>query len=196
MTYTVIGPTTTRTFRVLWMLEELGQSYDRFTHAPQTEELRKFNPAGKVPVLLDDAAALTDSTAIIQYLADKHGALTYPAGTIDRARQDGFAHFILDELDATLWTAARHTFVLPKEKRIPEVKQSLKWEFERSVTEVMRRKGDAPFLTGDRMTVPDILAVHCGNWAVAAGFPMENSAFRAYAKSMRNRPAYVRASAA
>ncbi|MCK8464144.1 glutathione S-transferase family protein [Aliiroseovarius sp. S1339] len=193
MSYTVIGPNVTRTFRVLWMLEELGQSYDRLTHASRSDDLRQFNPAGKVPVLLDGDAVLTDSTAIIQYLADKHGDLTFPAGTIERARQDGFTQFILDELDATLWTAARHTFVLPKEKRVPEVKQSLKWEFERSISELMRRKGDAPFLMGERMTVPDILATHCGTWAIAAGFPLENAAFRAYAKPLRNRPAYARA---
>lgn len=196
MTYTVIGPTVTRTFRVLWMLEELGQSYDRLTHAPRSDALRKFNPAGKVPVLLDGDAALTDSTAIMHYLADKHGALTYPAGTLDRARQDGFTHFLLDEMDATLWTAARHTFILPEEKRVPEVKQSLKWEFARAVNELMRRKGDAPFLMGDQMTVPDLIATHCGSWAIAAGFPLENDAFRAYAKPLRSRAAYVRASAA
>ncbi|MDE9450250.1 glutathione S-transferase family protein [Aliiroseovarius sp. Z3] len=195
MSYTVIGPTTTRTFRVLWMLEELGQSYDRLTHAPQSDALRQFNPAGKVPVLLDGDAVLTDSTAIMHYLADKHSGLTYPAGTLDRARQDGFTHFILDEMDATLWTAARHTFVLPSDKRVPEVKQSLKWEFARAVDELMRRKGDAPFLMGDKMTVPDILATHCGSWAIAAGFPLENGDFRAYAKPLRSRPAYLRASA-
>ncbi|MCK8484311.1 glutathione S-transferase [Aliiroseovarius sp. S2029] len=196
MSYTVIGPTVTRTFRVLWMLEELEQSYDHLPHAPRSEAIQALNPAGKVPVLLDDDAALTDSTAIIQYLADKHGALTYRAGTLDRARQDGFTHFILDEMDATLWTAARHTFVLPEEKRVPEVKQSLKWEFARAVDELMRRKSDAPFLMGETMTVPDIIATHCGSWAIAAGFPLENTAFRAYAKPLRGRAAYLRASGA
>ncbi|MHA6265620.1 glutathione S-transferase family protein [Aliiroseovarius sp. CAU 1755] len=196
MNYTVIGPTVSRTFRVLWMLEELGQSYARMTHPPRSDALMAFNPAGKVPVLLDGTAVLTDSTAIIQYLADKHGDMTHPAGTIERARQDGFTQFILDELDATLWTAARHTFVLPKEKRVPEVKQSLKWEFSQSIDELMRRKGDAPFLMGEKMTVPDILAVHCGTWAIAAGFPLENTDFRAYAKPLRSRGAYQRASQA
>ena len=170
MSYTVVGPTITRTFRVLWMLEELGQTYDRLTHASRTDELRAYNPAGKVPVLLDGDATLTDSTAIMQYLADKHGDMTFSAGTIDRARQDGFTQFILDEIDATLWAAARHTFILPEDKRVPEVKQSLKWEFARSIDELMRRKGDAPFLMGERMTLPDIIATHCGSWAIAAGF--------------------------
>ncbi|WP_371170059.1 glutathione S-transferase family protein [Aliiroseovarius sp. 2305UL8-7] len=196
MTYTVIGPTITRTFRVLWMLEELGQSYDHLEYAPRSDELRQYNPAGKVPVLLIDDATLTDSTAIMQYLADKHGDMTFPAGTIKRARQDGFTQFILDEIDAILWTAARHTFILPEEKRVPEVKQSLKWEFARSIDELMRRKGDAPFLMGDQMTLPDIIATHCGSWAIAAGFPLENADFRSYSKSLRNRAAYARAGAA
>jgi glutathione S-transferase len=97
-----------------------------------------------------------------------------------------------DELDGTLWTAARHTFILPEEKRVPGVKDSLKWEFRRSVDELMRRMGAGPFLMGDRMTVPDILAAHCANWAFAAKFPLENEKFNAYAKRMRDREAFKR----
>lgn len=190
--YTLIGPIDTRAFRVLWMLEELGLPYEHVKSKPRTSETLKHNPAGKVPVLLVDGVALTDSSAIMQYLADKHGDFTFPCGTIERARQDGFTHFVNDELDGTLWTAARHTFILPEDKRVPGVKDSLKWEFARSVDELMRRMGEGPFLMGDRMTVPDILAAHCANWAFAAKFPLENEKFNAYAKRMRDREAFKR----
>lgn len=188
--YTVYGNLQTRTFRVLWMLEELGLPYKHVAVAPHSHETRAVNPAGKVPVLIADGVTLTDSVAIMSFLADRHGQFTHACGTTDRARQDGFTHFINDELDATLWTAARHSFVLPEEKRVPEVKDSLKWEFARSVDELMRRMGDGPFVMGDKMTLPDILAAHCGNWAFAAKFPLNNEAFNAYVKRMRARPAY------
>ena len=93
--YTVIGNIGSRTARVLWMLEELGQPYDHIAAAPQSEGVVSVNPAGKVPVLIDDGTPVTDSTAIIQYLADKHGALTHPAGTLDRARQDSLTQLLL-----------------------------------------------------------------------------------------------------
>ena len=87
---------------------------------------RALNPLGKVPVLRDDAHTFTDSTAIMTYLADKHGQLTFPAGSPKRAVQDGHTGFLLDEFDACLWTAARHSFVLPEEKRVPAVKDLAK----------------------------------------------------------------------
>ena len=111
--YKVLGTANTRAFRVMWMLEELDQPYDHVPAAPQSDGVVAFNPSGKVPVLIEDGTPITDSTAIIQYLADRHGALTHKAGTIERARQDSLTQFLLDEFDAVLWTAARHTFVLP-----------------------------------------------------------------------------------
>ncbi|RMD93533.1 MAG: glutathione S-transferase family protein [Alphaproteobacteria bacterium] len=191
--YTVIGNRRSRTLRVLWLLEELGAPYEHMPAAPQSEAVRAHYPAGKVPVMLVEGEALTDSTAIMQYLADRHGAFTFPAGTLQRARQDGHTHFLLDEFDALLWTAARHSFVLPEDWRLPDVKDSLKWEFETSVERFLGRLGEGPFLMGEQMTVPDIIAAHCGSWAKAAKFPLENPAFEAYLARMFARPAYRRA---
>ena len=42
--YTVIGGTKSRAFRVMWMLEELGQPYALNPAAPRSEEARKYNP--------------------------------------------------------------------------------------------------------------------------------------------------------
>ncbi len=190
--YEVIGARQTRAFRVLWMLEELGLEYRHHDAAPHSDALRKHNPTGKAPVLLVDGAPVIDSTAIITFLADKHGSLTYPAGTLERARQDAFTHFVLDEMDAVLWTAARHSFVLPEEKRVPAVKDSLKWEFERSQAVLLERMGEGPYLMGERMTVPDIIAAHCVPWAMLSKFPLLDD-FKAYGKRLSQRPAYQRA---
>lgn len=76
--YKVIGATKTRAMRVMWMLEELGQPYDHLPCAPRSDEAKQYNPSGKIPALVDGDDVLTDSVAIMQYLADKHGALTAP----------------------------------------------------------------------------------------------------------------------
>lgn len=190
---TVIGSTKSRTLRVLWMLEELGLEYQHFPEQPRSDNVQFHNPLGKIPVLLDGEAVLTDSTAILTYLADKHGKLTFPAGTLRRAKQDSHTFFLLDELDACLWTAARHTFVLPEDKRVPVIKDSLKWEFERSQKHLATRLGDGPWLMGEDFTIPDIIAAHCGGWAINAKFPVSVPAFRDYVDRARARPAFKRA---
>jgi len=101
-------------------------------------------------------------------------------------------HQINDEIDALLWTAARHSFVLPADKRVPDVKDSLKWEFARNLDRITDQIS-GPFLMGDTLTIADLLLVHCGGWAISAKFPMENAAFKEYSKSIRSRAGFVRA---
>lgn len=193
--YKVIGTAKSRAARVMWMLEELGLPYEHDAASPRTDSVLAHNPVGKIPVLLVDGEAITDSAAIMQFLADRHGALTYPAGSIERLRQDSLLHFLLDEFDAILWTAARHSFILPEERRVPQVKDSLKWEFERSQKTMVARMGKGPFLMGDTMTVPDILLAHCLIWAQGAKFPITEPVLEEYLARMRARPAYQRAMA-
>ncbi|MEE2862409.1 MAG: glutathione S-transferase family protein [Pseudomonadota bacterium] len=193
--YRVIGTAKSRSFRVLWMLEELGQPYEHIPATPRSEGVAQFNPAGKVPVLIDDGTPITDSTAILTYLADRHGGLTHPAGTLDRARQDSLTQFLLDEFDAALWLAARHSFILPEELRLSAIKNTLRWEFEASQKTLVHRMGEGPFLMGEVMTVPDIILAHCLDWALIARFPVVETRLSDYLDRMRQRPAYRRAAA-
>ena len=193
--YKVVGLPKTRAFRVIWMLEELGEAYDLIEAAPRSEEALQYNPLGKIPALIDGDAILTDSMAIVTYLADKHGKLTAPAGSVARAKQDAMTFWLIDEFDAILWAAAKHSFVFPEEMRVPAIKDSLKAEFERSAKQLSDRL-DGPFLMGDALTVPDILACHCLNWATGAGFQRTNDKLSQYATALRERPAFQAASAA
>lgn len=193
--YQVIGTARSRALRVLWILEELDQPYEHVAVNPHGEGVKPFNPAGKVPVLVADGTPITDSTAILTYLADRHGALTHPAGTLERARQDSLTQFILDEFDAALWLAARHSFVLPEEMRLAAIKNTLRWEFERSQKTLAHRMAEDGFLMGDRMTVPDIILTHCLTWALTARFPITEHRLTDYLGRMRLRPAYLRAEA-
>ena len=189
--YEVFGSIASRAFRVLWALEELGVPYTLIHAKPHDPVLTAIYPAGKVPALKVDDQIITDSTAIMTYLADKHGALIAPAGTIERAQQDAITHAVIDEIDAVLWAGARHSFVLPEERRVPDVKPSLKWEFDRNIHRLADRI-TTPFAAGETFTITDILLTHCLNWAVGAKFEHTSDKMTAYAKEMRARDAFKR----
>ncbi|VAW03163.1 Glutathione S-transferase [hydrothermal vent metagenome] len=190
--YTLIGTRASRAFRVLWLLEELGEPYAHTPAAPGSDDIRALNPSGKIPALVVDDTVLTDSVAIMTYLTDKHGAFTTPPGSLERAHQDAMTLQILDDIDALLWMAGRHTFILPKEHRVAEIKPSLMWEYGRNLTRI----SDAftgPFVMGDKMTVPDILLTYCLRWAAMFGFPAPDEKLTAYMARMQERPALQRA---
>lgn len=193
--YKLYGTVKSRAFRVLWMLEEIGAPFELVKAGPHHPDVLALNASGKVPVFVDGDDVITDSTAIITYLADKHGKLTHPAGTIERAHQDALTHLMIDEFDAVLWTAARHKLgTLPKDQRLPDIAGSCKWEFERN----LKRLGEqfsGPFLMGDTFTIADIVAIHCLNWALVAGFPVTDPTMRGYAREMRDRPGFKKAMA-
>ena len=176
----VIGAAASRAFRVLWMLEELGERYRHVAVKPHAPEVTRISPAGKIPVVIINGEALTDSTAILQHLADRRGVFTCQAGTIERARQDGWTCLLLDEFDACLWAAAKHSFVLPEPVRVNAVKPTLKWEFGKAVGRLAARLGDGPFLMGEPMTVPDFILTHCLVWANVAGFVRVANAMQAH----------------
>ena len=193
--YQVIGTGKSRALRVLWMLEELALPYEHVAVDPHNERVTTLNPAGKVPVLVVDGTPVMDSTAILTYLADRHGALTHPPGTLERARQDSLTQFILDEFDAALWLAARHSFILPQEMRISAIKNTLRWEFEHSQRTLVHRMAEDGFVMGARLTVPDIILTHCLIWALNARFPITEHRLTGYLQAMRTRPAFQRAEA-
>ena len=69
-----------RSQRVLWLLEEMGLSYEvkRYQRDPKTNlapaALKAIHPLGKSPVLDDGEARMAETGAIIEYLLE-----TYPA---------------------------------------------------------------------------------------------------------------------
>ena len=194
MSYTVYGVLRSRAFRVFWLLEELEQDFTHVPAGPQSPEILAGSPLGKVPVLRDGDAIIPDSTAILTYLADKHGQFTAPAGTVKRARQDAWTFRILDDVESLLWTAAKHSFVLPEAERVPEVKQACRAEYLRNIDKIFE-ECEGPYLMGDALSVPDILLTHCGGWAQSAQFPEASPAFAAYLARLRARPAFSRAAA-
>ncbi len=189
--YKVIGTRKARTFRILWMLEEMGEAYTHDPSLPRSEAVLAINPTGRVPVLLDGDHMIPDSMAIMTYLGDRHGKLTYPAGTPERARQDAFTFDVLAEIDARLWCVAQHSFILPEDQRVPAIKASMKAGYERHLTR-MSETLEGPFLMGDDLTIPDLLLGHCLSWAKVAGFPAPDERMQSYGDRLVARSAFQR----
>jgi glutathione S-transferase len=69
-----------RSQRVLWLLEELGVPYElrRYQRNPTTllapPELRAVHPLGKSPVITDGDTTVAESAAILEYLLDRFDA--------------------------------------------------------------------------------------------------------------------------
>ena len=65
-----------RSFRVLWALEELGLPYELhlmpFPPRVRQPEYLEVNPLGTIPAMRDGATFMTESAAIVQYLATRH----------------------------------------------------------------------------------------------------------------------------
>ena len=175
------------------MLEELGEPFEHVPAQPGSNEVTRLNPSGKIPVMVADGETVADSSAILHFLADRSGRLAFPGGTLERARQDSWTYFLLDELDACLWAAARHSFILPNDRRVPALKPTLRWEFANSVRILAKRLGSGSYLAGERMTVPDIILGHCARWAELAKFEIAEPEVAALVERLHSREAYRRA---
>lgn len=88
-----------RSQRVLWMLEELGLSYEiKFHQRDATTnlappELKAVHPLGKSPVIVDNGRTIAESGAILDYLARWHGA-TKVAVTADDPNWPAYLHWM------------------------------------------------------------------------------------------------------
>jgi glutathione S-transferase len=86
MALTIYGSPRSRTMRVLWAAAELGLAYDHVAlewsdPALKDADFLKLNPAGAIPTIVDDGFALSESLAIILYLAKKFGGPPLYPGT-------------------------------------------------------------------------------------------------------------------
>jgi len=191
-----------RTLRALWALEEVGARYeyvevDVMSGHGQEPWFLQINPGGKVPVLDDGGTIITESAAICMHVAEKSpgSRLLPPAGTQDRTDCYKWISFILTELDAPLWTIAKHRFGLPRERRVPAVIETASWEFRTSVKILASALEDHPYLAAGSFTVADILAGHTLLWAKSARLPLDSNPLETYLEKLLTREAVIRARA-
>jgi glutathione S-transferase len=103
------GGPMSRHHRCEWMLNELGADHefipvDFFAREHRSDEFRKLNPNGRLPILVDGDFVLWESTAICTYLGDKfpNKELVPRPGTHERGRYNQWMAFASGELDAQL----------------------------------------------------------------------------------------------
>ncbi|HEX6571030.1 MAG TPA: glutathione S-transferase N-terminal domain-containing protein, partial [Steroidobacteraceae bacterium] len=71
---------TSRSQRILWLLEELGVPYELEVYKRDAatrlapSELKRVHPLGKSPVVTDDGEVVAESGAILEYLVERYGA--------------------------------------------------------------------------------------------------------------------------
>ena len=194
--YQAVGSPGSRLTRVTWMLEELGQSYEIIKAKQHSETMRRYNPSGKIPALVDGDFVLTDSAAICAYLGETHaeaglGPEPTPQG---RAAMTSWMIYAQSEFEAPMWNKLKHRFLLPDELRA-EVRPWLAHEFDKEVAALDAKLGDRPYALGERFTAVDVILGHCGQWARSGKFEIASPRVAAYFERVLSRPALARANA-
>lgn len=193
--YQAVGSPGSRLTRVTWMLEELGQPYQIIKAKQHTDEMRRYNPSGKGPALVDGETVVTDSAAICAYLAEKHPDKGMaPQTPAERAHLNAWLFFAQSELEAPLWNKLKHRMLLPEEERV-DVGPWTSAEFNREIRSLESRLGMHQFAMGDRFTAADVILGHCGQWARGAKFVVGSDRVNAYFDRVLARPALARAKA-
>ncbi|WP_374448128.1 glutathione S-transferase family protein [Stella sp.] len=156
----IYGIARSRAFRVLWAAKELGLPYDHvqigFDGSNKTPEYLAVNPLGTVPTIADGAFRLSESLAINLYLAKRAGSPLYPAALEDEARTWQWTLFAATELDFPILDWARHTMVLPPEKRDPAVAAKALSTLAPKLALIDGAVRERPYLLGDRFTIADL----------------------------------------
>lgn len=193
------GSRNSRSLRCVWALEEAGAEYEYQRvwmlkgegHSPA---FKAINPAGKIPVLKDGAMTLTESMAIVQYVADKFpDAQLLPENPVARAQVHRWVYYAVTEVEPHLWAVAQHRFALPEDKRVPALEPTTVWQLERSLRPIEKALVVQPFVAGDAFSMADIVVFHCLVWALSAKLEGVGEAGLAYIERLKTRPAYHRA---
>jgi glutathione S-transferase len=161
----------TRSIRALWTLRELDVDFEFVNVNLMKGEHRQpdflaINPAGKLPVLVDGDFVLTESVAIVLYLAEKYpekGLL--PAGIRSRAEVNRWLLFTATELEQPLWRISRHTAIYPKEKRLAAEIPLARQDFLDMAVVMEKHMASRRVLVGDSVTVADFVAAYTLDWA-------------------------------
>jgi glutathione S-transferase len=83
---------------------------DLFTGAQYKPDYEAINPSHQVPVLEDEGFRLTESSAILKYLADQKGVASYPSDPRQRAR----VHERMDWFNTGFYRDYSYGFIYPQ----------------------------------------------------------------------------------
>lgn len=187
----------TRDLRVLWALEEMGVPYeivgmDHPNHDLDSPEFKALNPFGQIPVIDDEGVVVTESGAILLYLARKSGKLMPQelAGEAQVLRWSIAALSTIEVPVLTLW------FVNMGDGKGTKSSEALRQWSEQRLSQLEGWLHDRQYIATEDFTVADILMTHVlgGGTDPALLEPCPN--IRAYRERCLAREAWKRAFAA
>jgi glutathione S-transferase len=189
-----------RSFRPLWALEELGLPYRLhmlpFPPRVHGRQYLAVNPLGTVPAFFDGDTSMTESAAICQYLASRHGPTTL---AVDAAEADfgaylNYLHFGEATLTFPLTLVLRYGRFEPAERRLPQAAVDYqRWFLARLRTlDTLLARQD--YLCAGRFTMADISVGYALLLADIMGLAGEFPAnVQAYLARLKARPALQQA---
>jgi glutathione S-transferase len=159
----------TRSIRARWMLQELGVDFEAisvnlFAGEALRPEFRKLNPAAKLPVLVDGDFVLTESAAIVLYLAEKYRKFL-PAEPQGRAEVNRWLLFTVTELEQPLWRIAKNRNLYPEAQRLAADIPLASQDFRAMADVAEKHMQGRKFVVGDEATVADFVLAYTLDWA-------------------------------
>ncbi|MGH8175739.1 MAG: glutathione S-transferase family protein [Steroidobacter sp.] len=189
-----------RSFRPLWMLEELGIPYDLkvlpFPPRVVARDYLALNPLGTVPAFFDGDVRMTESAAICQYLAVRHApaTLNVQSDEPEFGAYLNWLHFGEATLTFPQTIVLRYSRFESPERRLPQVAEDYtRWFLARlrGIDAVVSR---AEFMCARRFTAADISVGYALMLADALNLqPQFPAAIRGYWARLRSRAGFQRA---
>lgn len=176
-----------------WALEESGAPYElKIFNMPKGEhkspEVLALNPLGKLPVLKHGDAVVTETTAIVAYLADTfpEAKLAPPPG--DKARGPYLRWLVMSV--ATIEPAIIDR-AMKREPGMPAM--SPYGSFDTLIDMLAKSVSQGTWLLGERFSAADIVIGSGLRFGMVFGVLPERPEFKAYVERVTARPAIARA---
>ncbi|MCD0419395.1 MAG: glutathione S-transferase family protein [Rhodopseudomonas sp.] len=189
-----------RSFRPLWMLEEMGLDYELkmlpFPPRALAKEYLAINPLGTIPFMIDGDTKMTESSGICQYLGTRHGPTPLVVGVDDPA-YGSYLNWMFFS-DATLTfpqtLVLRYGTLEPAERRQPQVVEDYgKWFLGR-LRAVEAAAGQGDYLCAGRFTAADVVIGYALRLASNLGLAKDfGPNVTAYWARLQQRDGYQRA---
>lgn len=181
-----------------WMLEETGAPYrkvliDFEKNEQKAPDFLKINPMGKLPTIVHRGTVVTETAAIIAYLADAfpQAGLAPAPGDPQRGAYYRWLFFGAGCFEPALLDTMM--------KRPPvERKMAVGWGSYADVLSTLKTAlATGPYLLGDKFTAADVYIGAELGWAMMFGAPnvKGEKVFDDYVARVQARPAYKRSAA-
>lgn len=189
----------TRSLRVIWLCEEMGVPYEikAETFGQPSPEFLEANPLGAFPGIRDGDVLMGESTAIMQYVADKYGP-TPLAPKADHPRYPDYLQFLTfgeASMAAYMNPVIATQFMAPEGQKENFTVDAAKGMFIRRLAAVEKKLEKGDYLAGD-FTAADISVGYALGLGEGFGLADRYSApIKDYFARVTSRPAFQAASA-